>query len=128
MRTCIGVAMVAMVHGSSDKNINTTKLTNSSNSIEADNQTEIGNVGILNGIIFYEPYPKFQWDKKTQDYMMAAFSWGYVILQIPAGQLAHRYGTRYLLTGALVINGIMSFCTPWAAYYVCTQHLENGFL
>ncbi|XP_047991572.1 putative inorganic phosphate cotransporter isoform X2 [Leguminivora glycinivorella] len=116
MRTCIGVAMVAMVQSSHDKITNTTKLTNSSNAIE-NNQTAIGNVGILNGITFSEPYPKFQWDKKTQDYMMASFSWGYVILQIPAGQLAHRYGTRYLLTGALVINGIVSFGTPWAAYY-----------
>ncbi|XP_063384206.1 putative inorganic phosphate cotransporter [Cydia fagiglandana] len=114
MRTCMGVALVAMVHSRHDSN---TDVTNSTIDIQDNNQTEIGSVGLLNGILFTEPYPTFRWNKTTQDYMLAAFSWGYMILQIPAGQIAHRYGTRYLLTGALVINGVVSFCTPWAAFY-----------
>ncbi|XP_063363940.1 putative inorganic phosphate cotransporter [Cydia amplana] len=117
MRTCMGVALVAMVNSHHDKHNDTINGNGTTSNLEANNQMEMGNVGILNGILYNEPYPTFQWDKKTQDYMLAAFTWGYMILQIPAGQLAHRFGTRYLLTGALVINGVVSFCTPWVAYY-----------
>ncbi|XP_061715869.1 putative inorganic phosphate cotransporter isoform X1 [Cydia pomonella] len=115
LRSFMGVALVAMMHGHHDDRT-TSNITNSTN-LEAENKTEIGNVGVFNGIFFHEPFPTLQWDKKAQDYILASFGLGYVILQIPAGQIVHRFGTRYLLTSALVINGLISFFTPWAAYH-----------
>ncbi|XP_063384210.1 putative inorganic phosphate cotransporter [Cydia fagiglandana] len=112
VRSFMGVALVAMMHGNHDNRTTIKNLTK-----EAENATAIGNVGVFNGIFFHEPFPTLQWDKKSQDYILASFGLGYVLLQIPAGQIVHRFGTRYLLTGALVINGLISFFTPWVAYY-----------
>ncbi|XP_073956085.1 putative inorganic phosphate cotransporter [Choristoneura fumiferana] len=106
MRACMGVSLVAMVQRTDDQ-----PLANISDT----NTTENG--GFLNALLLVPPYPKFQWSKSIQDAVLASFFWGYMVLQIPAGQLAHRFGTRYLLTGALMINCIVSFSLPWAACY-----------
>ncbi|XP_073956086.1 putative inorganic phosphate cotransporter [Choristoneura fumiferana] len=112
IRACVGVSLVAMVYGFHDKS-NITAV-NENDTVKIDSE---GSVSILNGIVFDEPYPSFSWSKKKQDAILSAFTWGYMTLQLPAGALAHRFGTRYLLTGALVVNGIISFCMPWAVYY-----------
>ncbi|XP_075977494.1 putative inorganic phosphate cotransporter [Anticarsia gemmatalis] len=102
MRSCMGVSLVAMT----DDNI------------DQGNSTEGFKVnGVLNALMLVPPYPKFNWDKKIQDTMIASFFWGYMLLQIPAGQLAHRFGARYLLTGAMTINCLMSILLPMATYY-----------
>ncbi|KAI8436398.1 hypothetical protein MSG28_010003 [Choristoneura fumiferana] len=116
IRACVGVSLVAMVYGFHDKS-NITAV-NENDTVKIDSE---GSVSILNGIVFDEPYPSFSWSKKKQDAILSAFTWGYMTLQLPAGALAHRFGTRYLLTGALVVNGIISFCMPWAVYY---KHLK----
>ncbi|KOB65894.1 Sodium-dependent phosphate transporter, partial [Operophtera brumata] len=68
-------------------------------------------------------YPTFKWSKKIQDTVIASFFWGYMTLQIPAGQLAHRFGSRRLLCGSMLINCVVSIFLPLAAYYggwICT--------
>ncbi|XP_077289176.1 putative inorganic phosphate cotransporter [Arctopsyche grandis] len=56
----------------------------------------------------------FDWDKKTQDVILSSFFWGYMVMQIPAGQLAHRYGAKTLLVVAMTANGLISLIIPWA--------------
>ncbi|CAH2048169.1 unnamed protein product, partial [Iphiclides podalirius] len=85
--------------------------------------------GFFNALLFTNPYPKFKWSKKTQDAILASFFWGYMLLQIPAGQLAHRFGSRYLLSAALFTNCVISFSLPWAAYYggwICVLVFRMG--
>ncbi|XP_032517399.2 putative inorganic phosphate cotransporter isoform X1 [Danaus plexippus] len=120
MRACMGVALVAMV----DNNL--PELTIDENHVANDSVfgQHIANItndslrdGFLHSLLFVPPYPQFKWSKKTQDIILSSFFWGYMLLQIPAGQLAYRYGARYLLTTALFTNSVLSFCFPWAAFY-----------
>ncbi|CAH2218376.1 jg14048 [Pararge aegeria aegeria] len=133
MRSCMGVALVDMVNSNieySDKNLvlaNATDINSlgkkyngsnlKENNITDDNEAKSHIQVVLHSLLLIPPYPKFQWTKKTQDIVTSSFFWGYMLLQIPGGQLAHRFGARYLLTGALLINAVMSFCVPWAAFY-----------
>lgn len=61
-----------------------------------------------------------------QETVIASFFWGYMMLQLPAGQLAHRFGAKYLLTGALIVNSVISILLPTATYYV--SHVLLQFL
>ncbi|CAH0585968.1 unnamed protein product [Chrysodeixis includens] len=113
MRSCMGVSLVAM----------TTYAEGAGNTTAADDAKQFQPQGILNALMLTPPYPTFNWDKKTQDAVIASFFWGYMTLQIPAGQLAHRFGARYLLTGAMFVNCVVSIMLPLAAYYggwICT--------
>ncbi|KAF9406790.1 hypothetical protein HW555_012958 [Spodoptera exigua] len=111
MRACMGVSLVAMTkYGKTAANVSAAL-----NAEETENQFKPE--GILNALMLTPPYPTFDWDKKTQDAVIASFFWGYMLLQIPGGQLAHRFGARYLLTGAMMINCVVSILLPLAAYY-----------
>ncbi|KPJ16520.1 Putative inorganic phosphate cotransporter [Papilio machaon] len=112
MRACMGVSLVAMTTSDTTH----TTLYNHTN-ITSDNANKYKVDGVLSALLFSYPYPIFKWNKKTQDAILSSFFWGYVVLQVPAGQLAHRLGARRLLAGALFVNALVSFCLPWAAYY-----------
>ncbi|XP_028032799.1 putative inorganic phosphate cotransporter [Bombyx mandarina] len=108
MRACMGVSLVAMTDFDEDPNTN---LTSNSSSKEFEVH------GVLNALMLVPPYPIFKWNKKIQDVVISSFLWGYVVLQIPAGHLAHKYGAKSLLTGAMAINCIASILLPLGAYY-----------
>ncbi|CAB3221233.1 unnamed protein product [Arctia plantaginis] len=110
MRSCMGVALVAMTDDSIEKlNVTEFKGENATKEFEAE--------GFFNAIMLVPPYPKFGWTKKVQETIIASFFWGYMLLQLPAGQLAHRFGAKYLLTGALIVNSVISILLPTATYY-----------
>ncbi|KAI5639137.1 major facilitator superfamily domain-containing protein [Phthorimaea operculella] len=140
MRACIGVAVVAMMeshpvelnqtmHFNDNKTTfvgNDTSLYNDTN-LERNNDTKLyfkissnesdSNGSLLGALLLEPPYPKFNWSHNIQGVVMSSFFWGYMLLQIPAGQLVHKFGAKYLLVGALAINCVVSFCFPWAAHY-----------
>ncbi|XP_037294349.1 uncharacterized protein LOC115442923 isoform X2 [Manduca sexta] len=118
MRSCMGVSLVAMTVHDYQAKENTTL-----NSTAGETGEEFKLEGILNILMLSPPYPKFKWSKKIQDTVIASFLWGYMIIQVPAGQMAHRFGTRYLLFGAMMINCVASILFPIVAYYggwICT--------
>ncbi|XP_052741568.1 putative inorganic phosphate cotransporter [Bicyclus anynana] len=131
MRSCMGVALVDMVNNTTIPLADTVASLNNTHvgllhnenrsalndSLSGENKTRSYVEAGLHALLFIPPYPKFQWTKKIQDVVTSSFFWGYMLLQIPGGQLAHRFGARYLLTGALLINAVMCFSVPWAAYY-----------
>lgn len=59
-----------------------------------------------------------------QDTILSSFFWGYMLLQIPAGQLAHRFGAKYLIVTTMAVNALVSVCLPWAAIYVSMWDLK----
>lgn len=59
-----------------------------------------------------------------QDTVIASFFWGYMLLQIPAGQLVHRFGSRSLICGAMFVNCVLSIGLPFAAYYVSNIYFK----
>ncbi|XP_026734766.1 putative inorganic phosphate cotransporter [Trichoplusia ni] len=79
----------------------------------------------------------FDWSMQTQGVILSSFFWGYVVLLVPAGELAARFGGRLLVSLAVIINSVISLLLPLCAYYggwqlVCgcriVQGLSQGFL
>ncbi|XP_013197243.2 putative inorganic phosphate cotransporter [Amyelois transitella] len=79
----------------------------------------------------------FDWSLQIQSVILSSFFWGYVVLQIPGGELAARFGSKILLMLSLGINAVASLLLPLAAYYggwqyVCAcrvvQGVSQGFL
>ncbi|XP_068633115.1 putative inorganic phosphate cotransporter [Battus philenor] len=79
----------------------------------------------------------FEWSHGVQSMILSSFFWGYVILQIPAGELARRLGGKIPMTIAISVNSILSLLMPTAAKYggwqlVCScrvlQGLTQGFV
>ncbi|KAJ2948842.1 hypothetical protein O0L34_g5768 [Tuta absoluta] len=137
MRACIGMALVGMMEsppGELNQTVdnrtifvgNDTSLYNNTN-LEENNEEKLhlnislneneSNYGLLGALLLKPPYPKFNWSHNIQGVVTSSFFWGYMLLQIPAGQLVHKFGGKYLLVAALAINCVVSFCFPWAAYY-----------
>ncbi|KAJ8721769.1 hypothetical protein PYW08_004171 [Mythimna loreyi] len=60
-------------------------------------------------------HPVFDWSRTTQDTVLSSFFWGYIILQIPAGHIAGRFGGKYLMLASMGITGIVNLVLPIAA-------------
>ncbi|XP_069689794.1 putative inorganic phosphate cotransporter isoform X2 [Periplaneta americana] len=82
-------------------------------------------------------FPEYHWSQQTKSTILSSFFWGYVITQVPAGQLGQRFGPKILLTGALFMCSLFSILTPLAAEVgdwglVCgarvIQGLSQGFV
>ncbi|KOB67817.1 Sodium-dependent phosphate transporter [Operophtera brumata] len=58
----------------------------------------------------------FDWSMQTQSVILSSFFWGYIILQIPAGELAAKFGGSVLITISLGVNSA-----------VVLQGLSQGF-
>lgn len=67
---------------------------------------------------FLDFFQSFDWDMQTQSVVLSSFFWGYVILQIPAGELAAKFGGSVLITISVAVNSAVSLLIPFAAYYV----------
>ncbi|KAF9406791.1 hypothetical protein HW555_012959 [Spodoptera exigua] len=79
----------------------------------------------------------FDWSMQTQSVILSSFFWGYIVLQIPAGEMAAKFGGMILVTIAISVNALVSLAVPLAAYYggwqmVCVcrviQGLAQGFV
>ncbi|CAG5042970.1 unnamed protein product [Parnassius apollo] len=79
----------------------------------------------------------FDWSIRVQSVILSSFFWGYLILQIAAGELANRFGGKILTVICVGINALASLALPMCAYYggwqmVCAcrviQGLFQGFL
>ncbi|CAH2096620.1 unnamed protein product [Euphydryas editha] len=79
----------------------------------------------------------FDWSLQTQSLILSSYFWGYVVLQIPGGELAAKYGGRILLIICVGVNSAITLLIPIGSYYggwqiVCLcrmlQGLSQGFL
>lgn len=61
-------------------------------------------------------YQDFQWNEQTQSLVLSSFFWGYIVTQIPAGQLAEKKGPKYILLISTFLSAIISIITP-----ICTS-------
>ncbi|CAG2113501.1 unnamed protein product [Medioppia subpectinata] len=55
------------------------------------------------------------WDDSTQALILSAFSYGYVLTQLPAGVVVVRYGGKWLLALSLLISALLSLLSTMAA-------------
>lgn len=59
----------------------------------------------------------FDWTQSQKDVVLSSFFWGYVVLQIPGGVLVGRWGGKWLLLVAMMLNGIVNLVLPTAAMH-----------
>jgi MFS family permease len=57
---------------------------------------------------------EYQWDNTIKGNLLASFFWGYIVTQIPAGQLAQKYGPKILLTIAMFLSSLFTILMPVA--------------
>ncbi|XP_026680552.1 putative inorganic phosphate cotransporter, partial [Diaphorina citri] len=59
---------------------------------------------------------EFDWDETTQGLILGSFYWGYVIMHIPGGLLAQKFGGKHTLGFGILSTAIFTILTPMAAY------------
>ncbi|XP_045498180.1 putative inorganic phosphate cotransporter isoform X2 [Colias croceus] len=82
-------------------------------------------------------FPVFAWEQGIRDTILSSFFWGYVVLQIPAGLIAGRFGGKMLVLVSMLITGVVNLFTPllatkgdWIAVCACRilMGLSQGML
>ncbi|XP_058452667.1 putative inorganic phosphate cotransporter isoform X1 [Malaya genurostris] len=63
-----------------------------------------------------EEFEEFNWNEETQSIILSSFFWGYVVTQVPAGQMAQRFGAKILLLFSLGICSSLAVLTPVFAH------------
>lgn len=63
--------------------------------------------------------------------MLSAFFWGYPLTQIHGGQIAQKYGAKYVLVFSIGICAISTTFTPLSAIYggaiaMCANQMVQG--
>ncbi|KOB69179.1 Sodium-dependent phosphate transporter [Operophtera brumata] len=68
----------------------------------------------------------FDWNMQIQSVILSSFFWGYIVLQVPGGELAARFGGSILITICIAINAIGG----WKLVCACRvfQGLSQGFI
>ncbi|CAF0896316.1 unnamed protein product [Rotaria sordida] len=98
MRVNLSVAIVAMVAPQSALN----------QSIEACPTVEKNST---------KPIPKyeFDWDPSKEGFILGAFFYGYISTQVIGGNLAEKFGGKWIFGGGIFIASILTLLTPLAA-------------
>ncbi|XP_012943348.2 sialin [Aplysia californica] len=103
LRVNLSVAIVCMVKD----DVNKTTSTNLSTSNEATCTADTPSNSTNNG--------EFDWDKDTQSLMLSAFFYGYIVLQVPGGWMAGRFGGKRVLGIGVLVTAIATVLLPVAA-------------
>lgn len=77
-------------------------------------------------------FQTYNWDKKQQNLILSSFFWGYLVAQVPIGQLAQHFGAKPLLIFGSLVCGLLTIATPYAAsldwrYMLATRALQGLF-
>lgn len=64
----------------------------------------------------------FEWNESHQAVLLGAFYWLYWTTQIPGGQLARRFGAKFVFGSANLLASLLSLLMPIAAF------IDNGSL
>ncbi|XP_037085772.1 putative inorganic phosphate cotransporter isoform X2 [Pollicipes pollicipes] len=74
---------------------------------------------------------EFAWDEVTQGTLLSAFYWGYLVMQVPGGFLAERFGSKLVLGCSQAANGALALLLPQAAAqgagWVVAARVLQGF-
>ncbi|XP_055846460.1 putative inorganic phosphate cotransporter [Episyrphus balteatus] len=73
----------------------------------------------------------FLWDEKTKSLILSSFFWGYLLTQLPSGELAQKYGGHKILLITVVVCSMICFLIPISAKLigwplVCALRLAQG--
>ncbi|XP_037942181.1 putative inorganic phosphate cotransporter [Teleopsis dalmanni] len=57
-------------------------------------------------------FMEYDWSEKTKSLLLSSFFWGYICTQIPAGQLARKFGPKVMLLWGLLLASVLTVLTP----------------
>lgn len=77
----------------------------------------VNNHTIVQGGVAILVPPEFDWSSKLQGVVLGSFYYGYMVLQIPGGYFAMKYGGTKIFGGAVLIAAILTLFTPIATRY-----------
>ncbi|XP_012255380.2 putative inorganic phosphate cotransporter isoform X2 [Athalia rosae] len=74
---------------------------------------------------------EFGWDSSTQSLILSSFFWGYVVTQIPAGQIAQMWSASKLWALCMFVCGLTNLVIPIGAHFggwqaVCACRIIMG--
>ncbi|KAH8407686.1 hypothetical protein KR222_010729, partial [Zaprionus bogoriensis] len=70
-------------------------------------------VNLSVAIVALSELPEYQWSEKVKSLVLSSFFWGYVVLQLPAGPLARKFGGKTMILTGLSISSVLSVLTPF---------------
>ena len=62
-----------------------------------------------------DPYPLSLSLSRPQGWVLGAFFYGYLLVQIPGAWLAQRFGSKYVFGIGVVMTAVLTLLTPLAA-------------
>jgi len=73
----------------------------------------------------------FDWSEKTQGIIFSSFYWGYIIIHVPGGTLAEKFGGKNVFGFSLLFSSLFTLITPWTAnqgaYLLSLSRFLKGF-
>lgn len=64
---------------------------------------------------FQEKVGEFDWDTKQQSLILGSFYWSYIIIMVPGGMVAEKYGGKLVYGGGNLVLCLMALAIPIAA-------------
>nr|KAG5698155.1 hypothetical protein BaRGS_001750 [Batillaria attramentaria] len=58
---------------------------------------------------------EFKWSKELQGFILGAFFWGYLVLQVPGGRVSERLGAKRVIAICMFPVAILNIISPWCA-------------
>ncbi|XP_046750763.1 putative inorganic phosphate cotransporter [Diprion similis] len=97
MRTCLSVAIIAMVTKPESSNDTSSDDTCSASDLTSSTSSTSG---------------AYEWSEYTQGIILSSFFWGYMVAQIPGGIAVAKFGGKYPLGIGLLLAGVLTLLTP----------------
>uniref|UniRef100_A0A8D8QEG2 Sialin n=1 Tax=Cacopsylla melanoneura TaxID=428564 RepID=A0A8D8QEG2_9HEMI len=102
LRMCLAVSITVMT-----KQHKTTKIDpNACPDLDMDDKTDKGSTIVHD----------FDWDEATQGLILSSFYWGYVLMHIPGGIMAQRFGGKHTLGLGILWTAVFTLLSPISAY------------
>lgn len=57
-------------------------------------------------------FQDFDWDESKKSLILSSFFWGYVVTQIPGGQMAKKFGGKIMLLVSITVCSLLNLLTP----------------
>lgn len=57
-------------------------------------------------------FPDYNWGEKEKSLVLSSFFWGYILTQIPGGQLAKKFGGKIMLLVSITLCSLLNLLTP----------------
>uniref|UniRef100_A0A6B2EEN1 Putative inorganic phosphate cotransporter n=1 Tax=Phlebotomus kandelakii TaxID=1109342 RepID=A0A6B2EEN1_9DIPT len=75
----------------------------------------VGIVAMVDSANTNPDFEEYDWNEQTQSLILSSFFWGYILIQLPAGTWARKFGAKILLTVSMGACAILTLLTPVAA-------------